>query len=308
MRSQSAGPSAGSSPFLSPKTQGAVFALLATAVWSANFVVSRGMADAVPPCTLAVGRWLTAFCAVLPFSLPALKREWPHFLEHWKYYLAVSLIGTSFFNTVIYIGAHSVPALNMSLIATSSPLFTIILARVLFGEAITRLRLAGIAIALAGILLLMAKGDLGRLASLSFGTGDLLLLSAAMGFSVYTLLLRKRPAGSSQSAFFAVTFGVGLLPLLPLSFWELGQAGPFHFTMGIAGAFLYMGLGASLFSFWCWTRAISAIGPAKAAVIYYSMPLFAGLQAVIFLGEPVRWFHLASSALILGGLFLATKE
>ena len=78
--------------------------------------------------------------------------------------------------------------------------------------------------------------------------------------------------------------------------------------MGIAGAFLYMGLGASLFSFWCWTRAISAIGPSKAAVIYYSMPLFAGLQAVIFLGEPVRWFHLASSTLILGGLFLATKE
>ncbi len=304
MRSQSAG----SGLLLSPKTQGAVFALLATAVWSANFVVSRGMADAVPPCTLAVGRWLTAFCAVLPFSLPALKREWPHFLEHWKYYLAVSLIGTSFFNTVIYIGAHSVPALNMSLIATSSPLFTIILARVFFEEAITRLRLAGIAIALAGILLLMAKGELARLAALSFGTGDLLLLSAAMGFSAYTLLLRKRPAGSSQSAFFAVTFGVGLLPLLPLSFWEISQAGPFRFTMGIAGAFLYMGLGASLFSFWCWTRAISAIGPAKAAVIYYSMPLFAGLQAVIFLGEPVRWFHLASSALILGGLFLATKE
>ena len=302
------GQSAGSGLLLSPKTQGAVFALLATAVWSANFVVSRGLADAVPPCTLAVGRWLTAFCAVLPFSLPALKREWPHFLKYWKYYLAVSLIGTSFFNTVIYIGAHSVPALNMSLIATSSPLFTIILARIFFGEAITRLRLAGIAIALVGILLLMAKGELARLASLSFGTGDLLLLSAAMGFSAYTLLLRKRPAGSSQCAFFAVTFGVGLLPLLPLSFWEISQAAPFHLTMGIAGAFLYMGLGASLFSFWCWTRAISVIGPSKAAVIYYSMPLFAGLQAVIFLGEPIRWFHLASSALILGGLFLATKE
>ena len=302
------GQPAGSGLLLPPKTQGAIFALLATAVWSANFVVGRGMIDAVPPCTLAVGRWLTAFCAVLPFALPALKREWPHFLAHWKFYLIFSLIGTSFFNTVIYIGAHSVPALNMSLIATSSPLFTIILARIFFGEAITRRRLAGIAIALAGILLLMAKGDLARLASLSFGSGDLLLLSAALGFSVYTLLLRKRPGGSSQSAFFAVTFGVGLLALLPLSFWEIGRTAPIRFTMGMAGAFLYLGLGASLFSFWCWTRAVSAIGPSKAAVIYYSMPLFAGLQAVIFLDEPVRWFHLASSVLILGGLLLATKE
>lgn len=294
--------------FLRPQTQGILFALLATAVWSANFVVSRGMADAIPPCTLAVGRWVTAFCAVLPFALPSLKREWPHFIRHWKYYLAISFIGTAFFNTAIYIGAHSVPSLNMSLIATSSPLFTILLARVFFGEAITRRRLAGIAIALCGILMLMAKGNLARLASLSFGAGDLLLLSAAMGFSGYTLLLRKRPTGASQSAFFAVTFGAGLLMLLPLALWEARQNAGIRFTPELIGTFLYMGLGASLFSFWCWTRAVSAIGPAKAAVIYYSLPLFSGLEAVVFLGEPILWVHFVSGALILGGLFLATKE
>ena len=308
MQGQSAGPSAGSDVVLTPRMQGAVFALLATAVWSANFVVSRGVADVIPPCTLAVGRWLTAFCAVLPFALPSLKREWPHFLEHWKYYLAISLIGTAFFNTAIYMGAHSVPALNMSLIATSSPLFTILLARVFFGEAITRRRMLGIVIVLCGILLLMSKGDFARLASLSFGSGDLLLLSAAMGFSVYTLMLRGRPAGCSQSAFFAVTFGAGMLMLLPLALWEMSQSPGIQFTVGLAGTFLYMGLGASLFSFWCWTRAVSLIGPAKAAVIYYSMPLFCGIEAVIFLGEPVRWIHFASGGLILGGLFLATKE
>ncbi len=285
-----------------------VFALLATAVWSVNFVVGRGLADVVPPCTMAFGRWLTAFCAVLPFALPALKREWPHFIRHWKYYLAISSIGIAFFNTAIYIGAHSVPALNMSLIATSSPLFTILLARVFFGEPITRRRLSGVAVVLCGILLLMAKGDLTRLASLSFGTGDLILLSAAMSFSAYTLLLRKRPAGASQLAFFAVTFGAGMLLLLPLSLWEARQSADIQFTTGIIGAFLYMGLGASLFSFWCWTRAVSAIGPAKASVIYYSLPLFSGLEAVIFLGEPILWVHFASGALILGGLFLATRE
>lgn len=308
MRDPSASLFAGSDSAFPLRTQGAVFALLATVVWSANFVVSRGVADSIPPCTLAAGRWLTAFCAVLPFALPALKREWPHFFRHWRYYLAVSLIGTAFFNTAIYIGAHSVPALNMSLIATSSPLFTILLARAFFGERITRRRAVGIGIVLCGILLLMSKGDFARLAALSFGSGDLLLLSAAMGFSVYTLLLRKRPSGSSQSAFFAVTFGAGLLMLLPFSAWEMSREPAIRFTAGLAGTFLYMGLGASLFSFWCWTRAISAIGPAKAAVIYYSLPLFSGIGAVAFLGEPLHWVHFASGGLILGGLFLATKE
>ena len=308
MPNRSAAPPAESGFFSRPGVQGVIFALLATAVWSANFVVSRGLADAIPPCTLAVGRWLTAFCAVLPFALPSLKRDWPHFIRHWKYYLAFSFIGITFFNTAIYIGAHSVPALNMSLIATSSPLFTILLARVFFGEAITRNRLIGIAIVLCGILLLMAKGDLSRLVALSFSGGDLILLSAALGFSAYTLLLRKRPAGADQLSFFAVTFGLGLLMLLPPALWEARQSAGIQFTANIIWAFLYMGLGASLFSFWCWTRAVSAIGPAKAAVIYYSLPLFSGLEAVIFLGEPILWGHFVSGALILSGLFLATKK
>lgn len=291
-----------------PRTLGAIFALLATAVWSANFVVSRGLIEVIPPCTLAVGRWITAFVAVLPFALPALKREWPHYLQHWKYYLAVGLVGTAFFNTAIYTGAHSVPALNMSLIATSSPLFTLLLSRLVFGEAISITRLVGIVIVLCGILLLMAKGDLSRLANLSFGTGDLWLLSAAFGFSIYTLLLRKRPAGSSQSAFFAVTFGIGLIALLPLAWLELRQGTAIQFSFGLVGAFLYLGLGASLFSFWCWTRAVNTIGPAKSAIIYYTLPLFSGLEAVVFLGEPIRWVHLISGILILGGLVIATRQ
>ena len=299
----------GASPFIpQPRVAGVIFALLATMVWSFNFVVGRGLADAIPPCTLAFCRWLTALCAVLPFALPSLVREWRHFFQHWRYYVITSLFGIAFFNTAIYIGAHSVPALNMSLIATSSPLFTIILSRMFFGEAITRARMAGLVIVFFGILSLMSKGEFSRLASLSFGSGDLLLLSAALSFSVYTLLVRKKPEGCGQAAYFTVTFGLGMIILLPAVFWEAVHALPVQYSFSLVGALLYLGLGASLFSFWCWSRAIATIGPAKSAVIYYSLPLFSGIEAVLFLDEPVLWIHFASGALILGGLILATRE
>lgn len=293
---------------LSTTAQGFVFAFLATIVWSFNFVAGRGLVDAMPPCTLAFGRWFVAFCAVLPFAIPSLRREWRHFFVHWRYYLIVSAIGIAYFNTAIYSAAHSTTALNLSLIATSSPLFTVLLARIFFGEGIGPARIAGIAVALAGIALLLSRGDLSILASLSFRSGDLLMLSAALGFSLYTLLVRKQPKGVGQASCFAVTFGLGALMLLPLVVHELAGGGEVRVSPALVGGLLYMGLGASLLAFWCWARAIGAIGPSRASIIYYSLPLFSGIEAVLFLGEPVLWVHFVSGALILGGLVLATRD
>lgn len=293
---------------LSATWRGILFALAATVVWSFNFIAARGLSESAPPCSLAFGRWLVAFCAVLPFALPALKREWRHFAVHWRYYLIVSLIGISFFNTAIYKGAHTVPALNMTLIATTSPLFTLLLARIFMEEGISRQRLLGISLAFGGVILLVCRGDLGMLTSLSFQEGDLLLLAASLSFSIYTLLVRKKPEGCSITAYLAVTFGLGMVMLLPAALWEHAGGAGVRFTPGLMAGLLYMGLGASLFSFWCWAKAINLIGPGRAAAVYYSLPLFAGVEAVLFLGEPVLWVHFASGALILGGLFLATAE
>ncbi len=297
-----------SAPSLSPVKQGVIFALLATMVWSYNFIAARGLAETIPPCTLAVGRWLTAFTAIAPFALPGLRRERRHFTDHWRYYLLISAVGIAFFNTAIYKGAQTVPALNMTLIATTSPLFTLLLSRFFLGEAISAAKGAGIATAFCGVILLICRGDLSVLSSLSFHVGDLLLLSASMSFAVYTLLVRKKPQGCSLLSYLAVTFGLGGGLLLPAACWELARGGVVHFTPALAGGLLYMGLGASLFSFWCWAKAVNLIGPSRAAVIYYSLPLFAGAEAVLFLGEPVLWVHFASGALILGGLLIATRE
>ncbi|MDL2274873.1 DMT family transporter [Desulfosarcina sp. OttesenSCG-928-G10] len=290
------------------KLRGVLFALAATIVWSFNFVAGRGLADAMPPCTLALCRWLVAFVAIFPFAVPGLVREWRHFCVHWRYYLVVGVLGIAWFNTAIYMGAHTVSAVNMSLIATSSPLFTLLLARIVFGDTLHRMSALGIVTALGGVLLLISRGDLSVLTSLSFHGGDLLLLSAAFSFSCYTLLVRKKPDGCGLLSYFAVTFGLGALVLLPFSLWELGQGAAIHFSPALIGGILYMGLGASLLAFWCWSRAISDIGPSKAAIIYYSLPLFSGLEAVLLLGEPLLWVHFAGGALILGGLVLATRQ
>lgn len=292
----------------SSSIHGFSLALLATIVWSFNFIAGRGLADAVGPCTLAFGRWLVAFLAVIPFALPEMIRLRSHFCAHWRYYLAVGVLGIAYFNTAIYWAAHSVPAINLSLIAASSPLFTILLARVFFAEPITRKRLGGIALALFGIALLLTRGELAALRELSFHAGDLVMLSAAFSFALYTLMVRKKPEECGQMPFFGVTFAIGLVCLLPPAVFEIIRDGLPRPDISLIGGLLYMGLGASLLAFWCWGKAISLIGPSRAAVIYYSLPLFSGIEAMIMLGEPLRPIHLVSAGLILGGLALATRN
>ena len=291
----------------SAAARGFALALLATVVWSFNFIAGRGLADAVGPCTLALGRWLVAFIAVIPFALPEMLRLRGHFFIHRRYYLTVGILGIAYFNTAIYWAAHSVPAINLSLIAASSPLFTILLARVFLAEPITPKRLCGIGLALFGIAVLLTRGNLAALRELSFHIGDLVMLSAAFSFAVYTLLVRKKPEECGQTAFFGITFGIGIICLLPFAAVELMRDGLPEPDVALIGGLVYMGLGASLFAFWCWSKAISLIGPSRASIIYYSLPLFSGIEAVLMLGEPLRTVHYISAALILGGLALATR-
>ncbi len=296
-------------PFFSRRdVQGSIFALLATAVWSGNFIVGRGLAEAVPPITLATLRWSIAFIAVLPLAFTSVKRDWPHVLQHKWYYIITALFGISTFNTLIYVAGHTVPAINLSLEAVTSPLFTIILARIFFGEAITLTRLLGIFVVVCGVLLLISKGNLELLYGLHFQAGDLIMLLAAFLFAVYNILVRKKPAGASTLTFLVVTFGLGELFLLPLAAWELGAGNVIHWSPTVIFAAAYIGIGASLFSFWCWGLAIERIGAIRASMIYYALPVFCGIEAVLLLGEPVLWVHYVGGALILSGVILATRE
>ncbi|MDR1359635.1 MAG: DMT family transporter [Deltaproteobacteria bacterium] len=292
----------------SPELRGFLLALAATFIWSLNFIIGRGIAETVPPISLSFLRWFIAFLSLLPFTLPAMLRQRRHFLEHWGYYALTGLVGVSMVNTFIYIAAHSVAALNMSLIAAASPLFVLILARIFYQEDLSPRRLAGIAAVLAGVCLLITRGDPGVLTRLEFHRGDLFMLCGALSFALYTLLARRQPAEVGQFTALTVIFGLGVLFLVPLTVWEVSRTPPIIFSWPVLGVLLYLGLGTSILAFWLWGKAIALIGPARTATVYYSLPLFCGIEAILFLGEAVIWIHFASGVLILGGLLVATRK
>ncbi len=286
---------------------GILCALAATIIWSGNFVVARGLGGHFPPVQLAWFRWLTATAVLLPFGFRQLLREKEQIKNHLGFLSLTALIGITIFNTLIYISGRYTTALNLALIATFTPIFLLFLSRIFLGEAITLRKTAGIAIAVFGVVSLVTRGDYSRLAGLDLNLGDLGMLLASGLFAGYSILVGKKPHALGQTAFLTSTFLLGLIFLTPWALWELLAGGAAVFTPQVVGAILYIGIGASLISFLLWNRAVLLIGPARSGFIYYSLPLFSGLEALLILGETITMAHLYSGFCIIAGIIVATN-
>lgn len=289
---------------------GYLSAIGATIFWSGNFIVARGLTDNIPPVSLAFWRWTIAVIVLMPFALKHLFLDWAVIKSNIKYLTITSILGVSVFNTLIYIASHTTTAINLSLIAITFPVFIIILSRIFYKEAITLNKGLGILLVITGVVTLITQGDLSILKNISFSKGDLWMLLAAITFAIYSLLVKQKPTQIGAWSFQMSTFIIGLLFLAPFYIWE-AQTSDFQIQLindNTLYSIIYVGIFASLISYLLWSKAIEILGPTKSSMIYYTLPIFSGLSAYLFLGEAIKTLHLLSMLLIISGVLIAIYE
>lgn len=291
-----------------PKISGIFLAIGATVIWSWNYIIARGLHDAIPPVTLSFLRWSIALAVITPFSIRHFIRDVPAIRKNFKYILTISFLGVTLFNTLVYIAGHSTGAINLSLIAITTPVFILIFSRIFFKERMNFFNISGILITVSGIILLICRGSLKVLLAVSFTRGDLWMLFAAITFAAYSFLLRKKPVGIGALSFLFITFATGLIMLIPLFLYEINSSGQFSFSINIILSILYVGIFASVGGFFMWNKAVEQIGASTSGIIYYSLPLFSSFWAVLFIGEHLQFLHFVSMILIIGGIIIATKK
>lgn len=288
--------------------RGYLFALIATAIWSGNFIIARGLSESIPPVSLAFWRWVVAVIVFLPFALRHLLAERMLLKEHIRYLSITAALGITVFNTLIYIAGHTTSALNLSLIAITFPIFIVVLMRLFYREQISIKKGVGICLVAIGVVLLITKGDPSILLSISFAVGDIWMLAASLTFAIYSIQLKRKPKQLSVWAMQLSTFLLGLLFLLPFFLWESVLTPDIQWSITTIGSILYVGIFASLTAFVLWNKAVLAIGPTKAGMIYYTLPLFSGILAYMFLQESFSYLHFICAGLILLGIFMTTYE
>jgi drug/metabolite transporter (DMT)-like permease len=281
-------------------------AILTTLIWSGNFIIARGVIKDIPPVSLAFYRWLLASVIILPFAFKKFKVEWPFIKRSWHYLFWASLTGVALFNTFVYIGAHYTSAINLSLIGTtSSPVMSIIMARIFLKEQIGWMKLLGLLICITGVLFLLSGGNFQNLLGHKYSKGDLWVLAAAFCFAGYNTLVKKKPASISPVSFLFAAFAFGTIMLFPFYLWEINNSASVTWTIDLFLAILYLGLGASVICFLIWNIAIGKLGAGRTALFGNLIPVFSSIEAVLILNEQFTWIHVVSMIIVFTGIVLA---
>ncbi|MES2776849.1 MAG: DMT family transporter [Bacteroidota bacterium] len=289
--------------------KGSLFATAAAIIWSGNFIVARGIAKEIPPFSLSFYRWIIGTIIIFPFAFAQFKNEIPIIKKSLLHIFCTGLTGVALFNTCLYVAGHYSEAINLALLGTAtSPVISVLLARIFLKEKITPLRIIGLLVCIAGILFLLSKGSLETLLAFRFTIGDRWILLAALSFAIYNTLVRKKPAGISPVPFLFVVFAAGTLLLAPFYLWEINHEPPVQWNPRLLWILLYIGLGASVLSFLFWNKAVATLGAAKTALFGYLIPVFSSIEAVWLLHEKITWIHFVCGALVIGGLIIANLD
>jgi drug/metabolite transporter (DMT)-like permease len=275
--------------------------------WAGNAIVGRLAAGHIPPVTLSFMRWSLAFLIILPFAWKHLKRDWGAIRSQLGIMIVLSITGIGGFNTLQYWALEHTQALNTLLLQSAGPLFVAVWSLILLGVRLTLAQAGGIVLSLTGVLVILLHGDLTTLKSIEFNKGDVIFTAALVIFGLYSVLSLKRPRIHGLS-FVGFTFGAGALCLVPLLIWELVSRPVMQLDTANLLTLFYVAVFPSTLAYLCFNRGVQLIGANRAAPFFHVIPVFGAVMAIVFLGERPQLFHIIGFALVLTGVFVASRK
>lgn len=302
---------------LTPST--IVLLLIPPLMWAGNAVVGRLMQGSIPPITFNFLRWMIAGALLLPLAAWVLRPGSGLWAQRRRFAL-LGLLGVGLYNALQYMALKTSTPINVTLVASSIPIWMLLLGRVLYGVPIARRSAIGAVLSLAGVAVVLARGDWAQLGALRLVAGDGWMLLAALTWAWYSWLLVRPPAGGyppeikgDWAAFLLsqIAFGLGWSGLMTAGEWLALPASPVgHLQWGwpLAAALAYVAVGPSLLAYRSWGIGVARVGPTVAGFFNNLTPLFAALMSATLLGEPPRLYHAAGFVLIVGGILVSSRR
>ncbi|MBC3916331.1 DMT family transporter [Undibacterium sp. CY18W] len=280
-------------------------------LWSGNAIVGRMIHEMLPPITLNFIRWVLAFLILLPMAFRIYRRD-STLWRNWQRYAVLGLLGVGLYNALQYLALQSSSPINVTLVAASMPVWMLIVGSLFFQAKVTRWQLAGAAISIAGVLLVLSRGELAQLLALRLVPGDLFMIIATIAWSLYSWLLTRGDDGELRNHWAdfllaQVSFGVLWSAAFSAAEWTLMKP-TIHWNPMLFAALAFVAIGPAVIAFRCWGLGVQRVGPNVAAFFNNLTPLFAALMSAAFLGESPHLFHVVAFACIVGGIVLSSRR
>ena len=281
-------------------------------LWAGNAIVGRLVREAVPPMTLNLLRWAIALLILLPLAR-AMFRKGSGALINWRRYALLGLVGIGMYNSLQYLALQSSTPINVTLVASGMPVWMMLVGRLFFNAPVRRRQVAGAALSIIGVLVVLCRGDVHQLLGLRLVAGDLYMILATIAWSFYSWMLLQ-PKDSPElrgdwAAFLATQVAYGLLwsGLFTGIEWSVGAPG-IAWSGKLAAALLFVAVGPAVLAYALWGAGIRRAGPGIGAFFVNLTPLFAALLSSAFLGELPHAYHALAFALIVGGIVVSSRR
>ena len=283
-------------------------------MWAGNAVVGRLVAPLVPPITLNFLRWAIAFLVLLPLATWVLRRGGP-LQTHWRRYTLLGLLSVGLYNALQYLALKTSTPVNVTLVGASMPAFTLMIGALFFGQSLTLRSLLGALLSILGVGVVLAHGDITRLAQVQFVIGDLYMLVATATWAWYSWLLTRTerdPPGlrADWAAFLMVQVVPGLAwgGVFAGAEWALADPPAIQWGGPLAAALVFVALGPAVLAYRAWGLGVQRVGPGIAGIFSNLTPMFAALMSAAFLGELPQWHHIVAFGLIVSGIVVSSRR
>lgn len=311
----------------SPRVLGVGSALVTVLMWTAFIVVARaGAHRTLTPFDIAFMRFVGAGLVLLPVGWWMVRRAGTKGMgtgtgtgASWlglsplsaRLTVTVGLLAGIAYSCLAYSGFYFAPATHASVLMPGTlPLFTALVAAWVLRDRITPTRAVGLALILAGDLLVGGPSLLQAFGGGTVWMGDLMFMAAAFCWANYTVVARQHglsavPATVAVSVFALLTYvpAYALLAATGLVTSHLLQA-PWQELL-FQGVF--QGVGSVVISGITFTQMVRYFGPVRSTMLTALVPGLSALAAVWLLGEPLHWNLLVGLLLVTGGIVFGVR-
>jgi len=284
----------------------ALLLTLSALFWGGNFVVGRWAHTDIGPLNLTFVRWLVSALILTPFVAAGMWQYRAIIIKNIGLLFVLALTGMVMFHSFTYIALHTTEAINAAFVLASMPMVIPVVSRLMGNERLSPRQALGIAVSFVGVGTIVSRGDMDVLRHLRFAEGDLWVLAAVVAWSVYSVLVKRRPQGLPPMVLLGTTNWIAVIILFPFYVWELNTLGGFAVTTSTVLVIAYVALFASIAAFVCWNAGVQQMGANKAGLFIHLIPLFASVFSIAFLGESLKSYHFIGIVPILLGIFLTT--
>ena len=258
-------------------------------------VVTSTLKGIINPLQLTFLRFLIGGLVLLPI---VIKRKEKMQAKDLLFFLGLGilniLIGMGSLQLAISIGKASTAAILIS----SNPIFVLLFSSLLLKEKVTFDRIACILLGMAGIILIIFKGNVGgdTVISLAFG------IIASLTFGLYTVLGKLKSEGISSITMICISSILGSMLYVPIL---LAKGIPlFYIPKGTILVVLYAGVFLSGIAYITYMEALKILTASKGAMVFFLKPVIASILAVVFLGESLTLKTIAGMLLVLAGIVI----